>query len=284
MIRSRWVFRAVARASLGAPGLFVVAPALAQVTAYGDRSVFLVATGSSMEPAWTNQGLIPGGAGAAYSTGRLTLSISPPSSQLYVGSGNLPGVGSDWTTFVAGNDIAISGLENLNVDFSEPMRAVGFDFGEPTFPTVVYAPCSALCPCLNSTFGVTLKRGGATGTVVGTIQFNRADNTAAFVGLASLRAFDRMEVRELGGSCDDEYFGQFWTRSGCDCPADVDGGLGTGLCDDGVTIDDLLYYLRIFEEGLLVADMDDGSGTGTLDGGVTIDDLLYYLFRFEGGC
>ena len=57
-----------------------------------------------------------------------------------------------------------------------------------------------------------------------------------------------------------------------------------GTPDGGVTIDDLLYYLAIFSEGLLQADVDDGSGTGTLDGGVTIDDLLYYLTRFADGC
>lgn len=68
------------------------------------------------------------------------------------------------------------------------------------------------------------------------------------------------------------------------CVPDVDDGTGTGHCDGGVTIDDLLYYLTIFETGLLSTDVDDGSGTGTLDGGVTIDDLLYYLQRFEAGC
>lgn len=68
------------------------------------------------------------------------------------------------------------------------------------------------------------------------------------------------------------------------CVADTDDGTGTGACDGGVTIDDLLYYLNIFEQGTLAADVDDGSGTGTPDGGVTIDDLLYYLQRFEAGC
>jgi hypothetical protein len=69
-----------------------------------------------------------------------------------------------------------------------------------------------------------------------------------------------------------------------DCVADFDDGSGTGVPDGGVTIDDLLYYLSIFETGVICADVDDGSGTGTTDGGVTIDDLLYYLFRFEAGC
>jgi hypothetical protein len=68
------------------------------------------------------------------------------------------------------------------------------------------------------------------------------------------------------------------------CVADVDDGSFTGMPDGGVTIDDLLYYLFIFENGDLTADVDDGSATGTPDGGVTIDDLLYYLQRFELGC
>jgi len=68
------------------------------------------------------------------------------------------------------------------------------------------------------------------------------------------------------------------------CIADLDDGSGTGACDGGVTIDDLLYYLGVFEAGALEADVDDGSSSGTPDGGVTIDDLLYYLLRFENGC
>ncbi len=68
------------------------------------------------------------------------------------------------------------------------------------------------------------------------------------------------------------------------CLADVDDGSFTGTPDAGVTIDDLLWYLWIFELGVIQADVDDGSFTGTRDGGVTIDDLLYYLHRFELGC
>ena len=68
------------------------------------------------------------------------------------------------------------------------------------------------------------------------------------------------------------------------CVADVDDGSGTGTQDGGVTIDDLIYYLGLFEAGDVDADVDDGSGTGTQDGGVTIDDLIYYLTRFEAGC
>lgn len=68
------------------------------------------------------------------------------------------------------------------------------------------------------------------------------------------------------------------------CIADTDDGTGSGMCDGGVTIEDLLHYLSIFDAGLLAADVDDGSGRGVPDGGVTIEDLLYFLARFDAGC
>lgn len=37
----------------------------------------------------------------------------------------------------------------------------------------------------------------------------------------------------------------------------------TGTPDGGVTIDDLLYYLFVFEQGDLSADVDDGTASGT---------------------
>lgn len=68
------------------------------------------------------------------------------------------------------------------------------------------------------------------------------------------------------------------------CPADLDDGTGTGSCDGGVTIEDLLYFLGEFGLGSLNADLDDGSGTGVPDNGVTIDDLLFFLVHYAGGC
>jgi beta-glucanase (GH16 family) len=68
------------------------------------------------------------------------------------------------------------------------------------------------------------------------------------------------------------------------CVADRDDGSGLGIPDGGVTIDDVLYYLAIFEQGGSAADLDNGSSTGTPDGGVTIDDLIYFLVRYEAGC
>ncbi len=68
------------------------------------------------------------------------------------------------------------------------------------------------------------------------------------------------------------------------CRADIDNGSSVGWPDGGVNIDDLLFFLALYEAGDLRADQDNGSGTGVFDNGVTIDDLLYYLTRFEAGC
>lgn len=76
-------------------------------------------------------------------------------------------------------------------------------------------------------------------------------------------------------------------RLGSNCPADLDddGDLANGgHPDGGVTIDDLIYFLRAFEAGDPRADLDDGSINGTADCGVSIDDLIYFLIRFESAC
>jgi hypothetical protein len=75
-----------------------------------------------------------------------------------------------------------------------------------------------------------------------------------------------------------------WAAASSGCVADFDDGSGTGTRDGAVTVDDLLYYLQVFADGVAAADVDDGTGTGTRDGGVTIEDLLYFLTRFESGC
>jgi hypothetical protein len=68
------------------------------------------------------------------------------------------------------------------------------------------------------------------------------------------------------------------------CVADMDDGSGSGWCDGGIGIEDLLYYLGTFDAGGPRADVDDGSGAGAPDGGVGIEDLLYYLGCFDAGC
>jgi len=69
------------------------------------------------------------------------------------------------------------------------------------------------------------------------------------------------------------------------CPADLDNGSGNGTPDQGVDINDLLYFLRAFELGNSNADLDDnGQDPASPDGGVDISDLLFMLAHFEAGC
>ncbi|QQS08192.1 MAG: hypothetical protein IPK69_09310 [Phycisphaerales bacterium] len=68
------------------------------------------------------------------------------------------------------------------------------------------------------------------------------------------------------------------------CLADMDDGTMAGARDGAVTVDDLVYYIALFEAGATRADVDDGSMAGVRDGAVTMDDLLYYLARFNAGC
>jgi hypothetical protein len=68
------------------------------------------------------------------------------------------------------------------------------------------------------------------------------------------------------------------------CRGDLDNGSGTGVPDQAVDINDLLYFLVEFENGAFAADLDDGQGLGVSDAAVDVNDLLYFLVRFERGC
>jgi len=106
-----------------------------------------------------------------------------------------------------------------------------------------------------------------------------------YCGLASSLFFTAAQngqyLIRVGGAGTTRGFGTLFVTG---CPADLDDGSGLGHRDGGITIEDLLYYLQLFGQGLVGADFDDGSSTGTRDGGVTIDDLLYFLNAYQRGC
>ena len=63
---------------------------------------------------------------------------------------------------------------------------------------------------VDSTFEVTLMN-TSTATAINSFTFNADDNVAYFVGAWTDTAFDAVEIREIIGSNDNEFFGQFYT-------------------------------------------------------------------------
>jgi len=187
-----------AAALLGGIGLHTGADA-ALVT-FSDQATFLTATGASTATgALPNSGAVPPASGTV---GGVTFSSVPPSGTLFIGAGGIV-PGDDWYVPLAGNDIAISGSENLDAVFTGLVFSFGFVFAEPdtTMPSWGGSP-------VDSTFTVTLRNGT---TLVDSFTFNAPNDTISFVGAWSDTGFNRVEIRENADNIDDEYFGEFFT-------------------------------------------------------------------------
>jgi len=182
-------------------------PARANILTFDNKASFLAATGAVANAPLPDIGTVPGGAGASVTVGDLTFSIAAPSTSLIIGGA------TDWTLLLPGPDIAISDRENLNVDIAIAGSAfsLGFDFVEPS----ATAP-NINAPFVDSTFTVTLLSGAV---AVGSFQYNVAEDIAAFVGVWSNTAFDRVEIRETEGGIDNEFFGQFYIGDAAPVPA-----------------------------------------------------------------
>ena len=190
---------------------------------------------------FSNQGAFLGATGASSATGPLpdagavapgftvgSASFTTLSGQLFMGTGGLfPGVVTDWSASLPGNDIAISGVESFRVDLVAPVYSFGFDFFEPnvnstTFP--VTDDCFAAC--FDSTFTVNLYSGA---TLLGSFNYNAPDAVAAFVGAWTDFAFNRVEIIDTTATIDDEYWGEFYTGTEPVPEPGTMGLLGLGL-------------------------------------------------------
>lgn len=119
---------------------------------------------------------------------------------------------TDTTTFTdkfsPNKYIVISDVENFNavVTFSADILAFGMDVFEPT-STAKFNGCN-VSACVESTFELSFLSGA---TLLETISFEPANDVLAFIGFSSATAFNRIEVREVTGSNDNEMFGNFAT-------------------------------------------------------------------------
>lgn len=170
--------------------------AQASVRVFFDHEEFVTATGAT--PA-TNP--YPAGTTGPFTSNQVTFSRAG-------GSGGL--VIADWTPLLPGNEIAVSGVENLDLAFAVPyFHAVGMFMVEPTAPGSGGCNASA---CIDSTFefivlGVPSGETPNTPRVLHTVQVNLPDDEAAFVGFASDQLITGIRVREIVGGDENEYFG-----------------------------------------------------------------------------
>ena len=186
--------------------LLSISHVFAAVITFSNKALFLSSTSAtSSSGLLPNIGTVPGN---QVTVGSVTISAIAPNTPLFMGAAGISQITSgDWYNLLPGHDIALSGFENLNIDFANPVYSAGFDFAEPD-TTMPLPYGNGNNPFgINSTFTVTLKSGI---TVVATFQYNAPDDTLSFVGVWSDTAFDRMEIRETSGGIDDEYFGEFY--------------------------------------------------------------------------
>jgi hypothetical protein len=133
----------------------------------------------------TDLGEVAGGSGASLTLGTLTYSLGPDTTKLFSG---------DYTPLIPGNEFAISGVENLDIQSSSGVFSLGFDFFEPTTPA--------------STFSATLFNNS---TNLGSVTFSVPIDVLSFVGIWGDSEFNRVEIRETVGSGANQLFGQFYT-------------------------------------------------------------------------
>lgn len=184
---------------------FQISQASASIVTYANEGAFLLATGANnaMPSGFPNLG---SATPPTLTVGSVTFRARPPSS---IVSGNLGLAIADWSTLLPGFDLAISGIEDLDIIPSGPIFAVGLPFVEPSESGNTSDTCNTT-PCVDSTFTVTLKSGNVT---VGSFTFNAPNDVAAFVGVSSTIAFNLVEIRETTGTNDNEYFGPVFTSS-----------------------------------------------------------------------
>ena len=177
--------------------LVYAATAQANLTLFSDKATFLAATGAtpaSTIPTTPNTVFPPG---VGFASESLSFTLVPLESTRFSIS--------DFSTRLPGNELALSEKESFNVDITTgPKFSFGFDFVEPEFDPNVGTPV------IESTFEVTLKSGS---TTRGSFLFERPNDSAQFVGVRTglEEGFDRVEIREVIGDIDNEFFGQFYT-------------------------------------------------------------------------
>jgi hypothetical protein len=195
----------------------------AALVTFSDRLTFTGATGAT-----SATGPLPnaGAVGPGYTVGDLTFTTL--SGQLFIGTlGIPPTTVSDWSATLPGNNIAISDVESFRVGLAAPVYSFGFDFFEPNVTGLTSPPTDdCFATCFDSTFTVNLYSGA---TLLGSFDYNAPDAVAAFVGVWTDFAFNRVDIIDKTATIDDEYWGEFYTGTEPVPEPGTVGLLGLGL-------------------------------------------------------
>jgi hypothetical protein len=200
----------------------------ATLQVFESQATFLAATGASDAtgplPDLGNVATAGNPAGSA-TIGSITFSLAPGGESLAIGASGT-GAAPDWYPQTPGHDIAL-GFENLRVVTAAPVFALGFEIVEPdaTMPAWGGTP-------VDSSFRIRLFRSGV--PVGEFIAGNLPKDVVTFIGVWSDTAFDRVEIVDLTGNDDDEYFGRFYTGT-IAAPAEITAIAGTGAAVPGGT-------------------------------------------------
>lgn len=154
---------------------------------------------------------------SSYTQGQTTFSPTGGSSSITIGCQLDFGAlsycwdgGDGWSPDLPGDDIAISGPEDLLAEFTsiDPVYAVGFQMIEPTSLNVTASDTGFI----DSTFEISLLLGGS---VIDSFSFSPENDVVSFFGVWADSAFDAILIDEVTGGIENEFFGEFWigTRS-----------------------------------------------------------------------
>jgi hypothetical protein len=121
-------------------------------------------------------------------------------------AGNTIFIDNTWSTLIPGNEIAISGVENLAVSVNTtPATSFGFYFHEPGTATSMLNGCNTTC--VDSTFTISFYINNA---FVASTLFAPANDSLVFWGIILSTPFDEVRFTEIIGSNDNEFFGEMY--------------------------------------------------------------------------
>ena len=103
--------------------------------------------------------------------------------------------------------------DGINATFDGLVYSAGYSFHEPT-KSALYDGCNG--PCVDSTWLIRLKNGSTTVGEVSSRKFPK--DVATFFGVRSDVAFNQIQIREIVGTDDNEFYGQFYSAGAADAP------------------------------------------------------------------